>query len=93
MTVAAASAARLSFQDWSKTEILPSTRAKAVYGCWMLFIDLLWSAQHAKVSLMVTPNCRASIKLISCNKADEYKAMRQKTESNGGLGSYLRDPF
>lgn len=42
-------------KDKTETEFVP--RGKAVYACWMLFIDLPWSALCAKVSLMVTPNC------------------------------------
>lgn len=64
--------------------------ARAVYTCRLLFIDLPWSALCAKVSLMVTPNCWAGLKLISCNKAVSAEPSRdsrmrvyyrQKTES------------
>lgn len=46
-------------KDKTETEFVPrqSTRAKALYAYWILFIDLPRSALCAKVSLMVTPNC------------------------------------
>ncbi len=66
-------------KDKTETEFVPrqSTRAEAVCACWMLLIDLPWSALCAKVSLMVTPNCRAELKLISCNKAVECRSIQR----------------